>query len=120
MDAGEAARTAMVQPNVFWTLNSPFATIVGLYTNVPEGGVVEADQAEWFAGELAAAPKDRALIVALHHPVYSLDVYHSGSRTMAALLEAAVAKAGGGRTRCSRRTCTTTSGSRWPIRRGAG
>ena len=94
VDAGEATRTAMVQPNVFWTLASPFATIVGLYTNVPEGGVVEADQAEWFAGELAAAPRDRALIVALHHPVYSLDVYHSGSRTMAAVLQAAVAKAG--------------------------
>ena len=93
VDAGEATRTAMIQPGVYWTLNSPFATIVGLYTNVPEGGVVEPDQAEWFAGELAAAPKDRALIVAMHHPIYSLDVCHSGSKAMASLLDDAVAKA---------------------------
>ena len=92
-DAGEATRTAMVQPNVYWTLTSPFATIIGLYTNVPAGGVVEADQAAWFEGELAAAPKDRVLIVAMHHPIYSLDTYHSGSKAMAALLEQATAKA---------------------------
>ena len=91
-DAGEAERTAMIQPNVYWTLNTPFATIVGLYTNVPEGGVVHADQAAWFEGELAAAPKDRALIVALHHPLNSLDTYHSGSKTMAKLIADATAK----------------------------
>ena len=93
VDAGEATRTAMIQPNVYWTLNTPFATIIGLYTNVPEGGVVEADQADWFTGELAAAPKDRALITALHHPIYSLDTYHSGSKAMAKLLETATEKA---------------------------
>ena len=80
VDAGEAPRTAMIQPNVYWTLNSQFVTIIGLYTNVPEGGRVELDQAEWFADELAAAPKDRVLIVALHHPLYSLDTEHSGSK----------------------------------------
>ncbi len=93
-DAGETARTAMIQPNVYWTLNTPFATIVGLYTNVPESGVVQPDQAAWFAGELRAAPTDRALIVAMHHPIYSLDQYHSGSKTMAAVLATATAAAG--------------------------
>ncbi len=92
-DAGEADRTAMVQPNVYWTLNTPFATILGLYTNVPEGGVVHPDQAAWFEGELAAAPTDRALIVALHHPLNSLDTYHSGSKTMAKLVSDASARA---------------------------
>ena len=82
----------MIQPNVYWTLNTPFATIVGLYTNVPEGGVVHADQAAWFEGELAAAPTDRALIVALHHPLNSLDTYHSGSKTMTKLIADATAK----------------------------
>ncbi len=92
-DAGEATRTAMIQPNVYWTLATPFATIIGLYTNVPEGGVVQADQAAWFEQELAAAPTDRAVIVALHHPLYSLDTYHSGSKPMAALLATATKNA---------------------------
>lgn len=37
-DAGDAWRTAMIQPNVYWTLEAPFVTIIGLYTNLPEGG----------------------------------------------------------------------------------
>ena len=90
-DAGEATRTAMTQPNVYFTLRTPFATIVGLYTNVPEGGVVEPDQEAWFTGELADAPTDRPLVVALHHPPYSLDTYHSGSKPMGALLARAIA-----------------------------
>src|SRR5438034_278520 len=69
-EAGEYPRHAMIQPNVYWTLEAPFVTIVGLYTNVPEGGVVHNDQAAWFTSELASAPTNKALIVALHHPVY--------------------------------------------------
>jgi hypothetical protein len=91
--AHEVARAAMTQPNVYWTLDTPFVTIVGLYTNVPEGGVVGDDQARWLAGELAAAPTDRALIVALHHPVYSADTAHGGSTPMGTLLDAAFAQA---------------------------
>jgi hypothetical protein len=37
-DAGDSARTAMNQPNVHWTLVTPFAWIIGLYTNVLRGG----------------------------------------------------------------------------------
>lgn len=92
-DSGEISRTAMIQPNVYFTLLTPFATIVGLYTNVPEGGVVEPDQAAWFAGELAAASPDLPVIVALHHPPQSLDTYHSGSAAMGALLEGSAQKA---------------------------
>ena len=93
-DSAEADRTAMIQPNVYWTLLTPFATFVGLYTNVPEGGVVEPDQADWFASELAAAATDRALIVALHHPLNSLDTYHSGSKPMNQLLTQSISKSG--------------------------
>ena len=89
-DAREATRTAMVQPNVYFTLNTPFATIVGLYTNVPEGGTVEPDQRAWFAGELRAADPAIPLLVAMHHPIHSLDIHHSGSRTMAAVLAEAI------------------------------
>jgi hypothetical protein len=32
-EASDAPRDAMTQPNVYWTLNTPLATIIGLYTN---------------------------------------------------------------------------------------
>ena len=88
-EAGDAERTAMIQPNCYFTLETPFATFVGLYTNVPEGGVVRQDQLDWFTGECRAAATDKPLIVALHHPPYSLDTYHSGSAAMLAVLKAA-------------------------------
>jgi hypothetical protein len=93
-EAGDTPRTAMTQPNVYWTLETPFATIVGLYTNVPEGGAVETDQQRWFAGELRDAPQDRALLVMLHHPPYSVDDHHSGSQAMLELIEQAVEETG--------------------------
>jgi hypothetical protein len=37
-EAQDAPRDAMTQPNVYWTLNTPMATIIGLYTNVASGG----------------------------------------------------------------------------------
>ncbi len=93
-EARETPRTAMIQPNVYWTLETPFATFIGLYTNVPEGGVVHPDQADWLKGEFTDADKDKPVILALHHPIHSLDAYHSGSRTMAALLEDAISATG--------------------------
>jgi hypothetical protein len=36
-EAGDASRMSMTQPNVYWTLETPYATIIGLYTNVPVG-----------------------------------------------------------------------------------
>jgi len=86
-DAGEVTRDAMTQPNAYWTLDTPYATIVGLCTNVPEGGVVQNDQATWFQKELQDAPADKALIVALHHPTYSADAHHGGSLAMVQLLD---------------------------------
>ncbi len=93
-EAREATRTAMVQPNVYFTLNTPFATFVGLYTNVPEGGVVEPDQQEWLAGEMKAASVDIPLLLSLHHPIHSLDTYHSGSKAMAKVLADAMSASG--------------------------
>jgi hypothetical protein len=92
-EAGESPRQAMTQPNVYWTLTTPLATIVGLYTNVPEHGEVDADQVAWVAEEVAAAPTDRALIVAAHHPVYSADQFHGSSPNIGAILDEAFAHA---------------------------
>jgi acid phosphatase type 7 len=89
-DAGEINRSPMIQPNVYWTLEAPYVTIIGLYTNVPEGGVVKKEQADWFEKELESADKNKALIVALHHPIFSMDKYHSGSQAMLALLDNAI------------------------------
>lgn len=95
-DAQDAVRTEMVQPYVYWVLESPLATIIGLYTNVPEGGVIGPDQAAWLSERIAAAPKDRALIIAAHHPLLSADTYHSASPTLRTVIESAYAT--GGRT----------------------
>jgi predicted phosphodiesterase len=93
-DAGDTHRHAMTQPNVYWTLEAPFATIIGLYTNVPEGGRLDDAQITWFASEMASAPTDKALIVAMHHSCYSADLYHSGSQYLVQQLEQAIQSSG--------------------------
>jgi acid phosphatase type 7 len=90
----DAPRVQLNLPNVYWTLNTPFATIIGMYTNVPEGGSIDSTQQQWLTNEFATAPADRAMILALHHPVYSFDVYHSGSSKMADVLENAIRDTG--------------------------
>lgn len=93
-DARDVARPAMTQPNCYWTLLAPLVTIVGLYTNCPEHGVIEQEQADWFVGELEAADKTKALIAALHHPPYSADSHHGASLPMRQLLSDSFLKAG--------------------------
>jgi len=93
-DAGEASRDAMTQPNVYWTLDAPFVTMIGLYSNVPEGGQFDQTQLAWFAKELANAPQDKALIVSLHHPPYSADATHAGSQAMVQTLDNAFQQSG--------------------------
>ena len=73
-------RPTMTQPYVYWTFDTPFATIVGLYSNVD--GTLDArgtsEQLQWFQDQVAKAPPDRALLIAVHHPPYSLDTTHGG------------------------------------------
>jgi acid phosphatase type 7 len=90
----DAPRVGLNLPNPYWTLVTPFATFIGMYTNVPEGGSVDSNQQMWITNEFATAPTDRALILALHHPIYSFDVYHSGSSKMADVLENAIRDTG--------------------------
>lgn len=93
-EAGDTTRDAMTQPNVFWTLETPLATIVGICTNVPEGGELHSDQIAWLESELQSAPKDRCLLLAAHHPVFSYDEHHSGSAYLRDLLDETFAKVG--------------------------
>jgi acid phosphatase type 7 len=96
IEAGDTPRHAMKQPNPFWTLATPKANFIGLYTNVPEGGAVKDDQKAWLASELKHAARDRAkaLFVCLHHPIFSADAHHGGSPAMKDLLDAAMQESG--------------------------
>lgn len=73
-------RATMTQPYVYWTLDTPLATIIGLYSNVD--GDLDASgtfqQQSWLNDQLKNAPEDRALIIAVHHAPYSLDSSHGG------------------------------------------
>ncbi|HWC86231.1 MAG TPA: metallophosphoesterase [Solirubrobacteraceae bacterium] len=89
----EPSQRATTQPNVYWTLRHPWLTIVGLYTNVPDGGRIAEDQVDWLVAELAEAPRDAVLILALHHCVYSTDLEHGSNLALADLLDGAFARA---------------------------
>lgn len=85
----EFGRNTQTQPYCDWTLELKAVTIVGVYSNVTSHGHFEPSQEEWLAGELAAAATDRPLIVALHHPPYSVDAMHGGSERMGTALDKA-------------------------------
>jgi predicted phosphodiesterase len=90
-----AYRPTMTQPYVYWTLDTPFATIIGLYSNVdgsldPTG---VSQQQAWFEQQLKAADKNKCLILAVHHPCYSLDDDHGGYPDIFAAIQDAAAKA---------------------------
>ncbi len=93
-EAMDSHRTAMTQPNVYWTLTTPLFNIVGLYSNVPEGGAIRSPQTEWYINELKNLPRDIPLFTSLHHPPYSADDHHSGSAHMIKVLDDAAQAAG--------------------------
>lgn len=110
-DAGGLARTTMTQPGVYFTLDAPMVSIIGIYTNVLEGPGVFTDQGgrypsltgdqqyTWLVGELERlAPLrkslDRAVILACHHPPASADITHGGTTGLADDLDKAFAAAG--------------------------
>jgi 3',5'-cyclic AMP phosphodiesterase CpdA len=65
-----------------------------LYTNIPEGGQIDDQQMAWVVNELAAAPREKAVLVAAHHPPFSADAHHGGSLYMKLLIDQAVQNAG--------------------------
>jgi Calcineurin-like phosphoesterase len=93
-DAGGLMRSTMSQPGVYFTLDAPFVSIIGLYTNVLDGpGVLSTQeghypdvgdgQLEFLEGELKRLKPEReagerAVIVACHHPPGSVSE-HPGS-----------------------------------------
>jgi acid phosphatase type 7 len=92
-DNRDAPRRTMTQPNVFWTLNTPLVTIIGMYSNCPEGGQVGDTQQQWFVSELQAADKSLPIILAIHHPIYSAYGSHPGSTRLKTFLDDCCTKA---------------------------
>ena len=88
-DAEDVNRPAMIQPNVYWTLEAPFLNIIGLYSNVPDGGEIRDPQFNWFVEELRNSPPDKALVVCIHHAPFALDEKRSGSEYILNRLDSA-------------------------------
>ncbi|HZQ15089.1 MAG TPA: metallophosphoesterase [Pseudolabrys sp.] len=89
-----AYRATMTQPYVYWTLEAPMVTVIGLYSNVE--GTLDArgtyEQQRWFEEQLeTAGRKDGFILVAVHHPPYSLDNTHGGYADIAHALDQAMA-----------------------------
>jgi predicted phosphodiesterase len=83
-------RKSMIQPNIYWTMDSPLATIIGLHTNVPKYGIITKQQRDWFIEELRSADllrPDKAVILCMHHAPYSGDINHGAGLPMIDFLE---------------------------------
>ncbi len=108
-DAGDLVRSTMTQPGVYFTLDAPFVSIIGLYSNVLEGpGVISSqggtypigdDQLHFLTEELtrlkdARTANQRAIIVACHHPPASADAKHGGTTGLANDIDTAARAAG--------------------------
>ncbi len=89
-------RMSMTQPYPYWTLDAPFVTIIGLYSNV-EGALDargRADQQHYLETQMKAADPNKKLIIAVHHPPFSLDSAHGGTPEILTAIDRAVAASG--------------------------
>jgi hypothetical protein len=92
-------RTESTLPYPYWRLDTPLAWIIGLYTNVSNGGVLDdpkkhkhpkdGPQYKWLVDQLSyckaqnASGTPRAILLALHYPPYNgtLDFHQRGNPT---------------------------------------
>ncbi len=79
-DAGGLARTAQIQPGVFYTFDAPFVRVLAFYSNMLEDPGVVADtnigksQLDFLRAALTRIKKERyqgAILFAHHHPPYT-------------------------------------------------
>jgi hypothetical protein len=112
-DSAGIKREAMDQPGVYYTLDAPFVSIIGLYTNALEGpGIISpsglsstqaverigTSQLEFLKSELERLKPEReagkrAVIIACHHPPASVDDTHGGSALLTSDLDNAFTEA---------------------------
>ncbi len=113
-DAAGIARTTMIQPGVYFTLEAPFVRILGLYSNMLENpGVISSTkdptqsgaakfpevpdvQLDFLEAALKRIKKEKfrgAVIFAMHHPPYTFGK-HITSLVMLKEIDAICAKVG--------------------------
>jgi Calcineurin-like phosphoesterase len=94
-DAPTSVRSCMTEPGVYFTLDAPFVSIIGLYSNVMDtgGGIISSqgghfplvnDQLDFLTSELERLKPERqagerAILIAVHHPPLSVDEKTGGS-----------------------------------------
>jgi hypothetical protein len=93
-EAGGLSRTAQIQPGVFFTFEAPLLRIIALYSNVLEDpGVIASkeigtSQLAFLKAALTRANNFQgALILAHHHPAYTVGSKHSWSEDMRAQID---------------------------------
>jgi hypothetical protein len=89
-------RMSMTQPYVYWSLDAPFVTIIGLYSNVE--GSLDArgrnEQQQFLEDQMKNASKDKKLLITVHHPPFSLDSAHGGCPDILSALDRAISTSG--------------------------
>jgi Calcineurin-like phosphoesterase len=107
-DAGGLMRTTMIQPGVYFTFDSPFVRILGVYSNVLEDpGVISGEngqntvldnrQVTFLETALARVKSENytgAVIIAVHHPPFTAGSTHGGSPLMLEDIDNACQSAG--------------------------
>jgi hypothetical protein len=109
-DAPTIARSVMTQPAVYFTLDAPFVSIIGLYSNVLDtgGGVISSqdghfplvnDQLNFLTSELERLKPgrqagERAILIAVHHPPLSVDAKTGGTKGLMDDIDSCCEKAG--------------------------
>jgi Icc-related predicted phosphoesterase len=89
-------RMSVTQPYVYWTLDAPFVTIIGLYSNV-EGGLDargRIDQQTYLQQQLSHADKNKKVFITVHHPPFSLDSAHGGTPDILNAIDRAIVASG--------------------------
>ena len=109
-DAPTMARSVMTQPVVYFTLDAPYVSIIGLYSNVLDtgGGIISSqgghfplvdDQLTFLTEELQRLKPERrvgkrAILIAVHHPPLSVDAKTGGSGGLMQDIDSCCNKAG--------------------------
>jgi Calcineurin-like phosphoesterase len=101
-DSGGLDRTSMIQPGVYFTFEAPFVRIISVYSNTLEDpGIISTQngafpqvtdvQLAYLKAALTRVKTENfpgAVIIALHHPIYTSGTIHGGSPVVLSEIDA--------------------------------